>query len=565
MTLAEERAPSHPSETSAGLNHIVVRTAHFGLQPMIMEKDIAVPVRDGTTLFANVFRPEQAGQYPVVISADIYGKDSTHAEFAARTLGSMLGACQISEFTAWEAPDPGFWVPNGYVVIKLALRGTSGSIGHISMMSDQEAQDFYDAIEWSAWQPWSNGNAALNGVSYLAMTQWRVAQLAPPHLKAMIPWEGCSDLYREFCFHGGIPETNFARFIFSTLRYRGMTDGSTVDDLAKIQAGHPVWDEYWAERHGDLSQITVPLYVGASWSTQGVHTRGALEGYRQASSEQKWLEIHGRKEWETYYSRERLERQRRFLDFFVKGEENDWRDTPPVRIEVRERLYAGATRFEPEWPIARTKYEPLYLDASTAAMGPEVPARTASVSYDSAAERNEAGAVKFTHRFGKETELTGYMKLKLWVSADEGDDLDLFVGIHKLDRRGHEVYFADFNHIENGRVASGWLRVSHRELDPERSSEHQPWHKHTRRLPVAPGEIVPAEVEIWPSATLFRAGESIVVQVRGTDIPLERIMGVPPEQWAKRYQHRETANTGRHTIHTGGPYDSHLLVPVVPQ
>lgn len=564
MTLAEEKAPGHPAEVSPGLNHIVVRTAHFGVQPMIMEKDVAVPVRDGTTLFANVFRPEEAGRFPVVISADIYGKDSTHAEFAARTLGSMLGSYQTSEFTAWEAPDPGYWVPNGYVVVKLALRGTSGSHGHISQMSDLEARDYYDAIEWCATQPWSSGNVATNGVSYLAMTQWRVAQLAPPHLKAMIPWEGCSDLYREFCFHGGIPETNFARFIISTLRHRGLTPGSTVDDLVNVQAGHPVWDGYWSERHGDLSKITVPMYVGAGWATQGVHTRGTLEGFRQASSAHKWLEIHGRKEWETYYSRERLERQRRFLDFFLKGEENDWLDTPPVRIEVRERFYEGVTRFEQEWPIARTRYERLYLDARAAAMSFEAPSGPSSVSYDSGAVRADAGAATFTYRFSEDTELTGYMKLKLWVATDSGEDLDLFAGIHKLDRRGREVYFADFNHVENGRVATGWLRVSHRELDPERSTHYQPWLTHARPLTVAPGEIVPVEVEIWPSSTLFRAGEAIRVQVRGTEIPLSPVMGVPPEQWAKRYEHRETVNLGHHSIHTGGPYDSHLLVPVVP-
>ncbi len=564
MASSEEKAPQHPSEVSEGLNHIAVRTACYGLQPMIMEKGVEIPVRDGTILYANIFRPEDSAGYPVLISADVYGKDSNHNDFAARTLGQMLGACPTSDFTAWEAPDPGYWVPNGYVVIKLALRGTSGSLGHIAWMQAQEAEDYCDAIEWAGVQPWSNGNVATTGVSYLAMTQWKVAQLNPPHLKAMVPWEGASDLYREFMFHGGIPETAFSRFVVSTLPHRGLTPGSTVEDLKQLIEQHPLWDEVWEERRGDLSRITVPMYVGAGFATQGTHTRGTIGGWKEATSSQKWLEVHGRKEWETYYGRESSERVRRFLDHFLKGAENDFEQTPPVRIEVRERFYDGLFRYENEWPIARTEYVPLYLDAARSTMESEPVSGEEEVSYESLAERVSAGGATFRHVFDNDTELTGHMKLKLWVSTDAGNDLDLFVGVHKLDRRGDEVYFADFNHLENGRVATGWLRVSHRELDERRSTPYQPWLKHERLLEVRPGEVVPVEVEILPSSTLFRAGESVMVQVRGTEIPLDPVMGVPPEQWAKRYEHRETVNQGRHTIHTGGRYDSHLLVPVVP-
>jgi hypothetical protein len=570
VELTEEAVPSHLSDVVSGLNHIVVRTAQYGLQPMIMEKDVEVLVRDGTVLFANVFRPSEPGKYPVVISADCYGKDSSHSAFAARTLGSMLGMVEVSEFAAWEAPDPGFWVPNGYVLIKLALRGTSGSVGHIAQMSAQESQDYYDAIEWCADQQWSSGSVATNGVSYLAATQWKLAQLQPPHLKAMIPWEGRSDPYREGRFHGGIPETKFGRFVISTLKHRALTPGSTVEDIVQAATDHPTWDDYWAERHGDLSRITVPMYVGASWSCQGLHTRGTIEGFRQASSAQKWIEIHGRKEWETYYSRERLERQKRFLDYFLKGEDNGWLDTPPVRVEVRECFYEGAIRFEQEWPIARTQYQPLHLDVSSGKMNLDLVADEGEVSYDATIEVDSSGAAKFTYVFDEDSELTGYMKLRLWVATDAGDDLDLFVGIHKLDRRGREVYFADFNHIENGRVATGWLRVSHRELDEERSTDYQPWLKHERLQKVAPNEVVPVDIEIWPSSTLFRAGDSIMVQVRGTEIPLDDFMGVSSEQLGAnlplRYEHGESVNVpgSHHRILTGGRYDSYLLVPKVP-
>jgi predicted acyl esterase len=558
--------PTHPSETRPGYNRILVRTVQYGLQPMILEKDVAMKVRDGHTLYLNVFRPEREGRYPVLISADIYGKDSIHLEYA-KNIGYTLGGYDAPLFAAWEAPDPGFWVPIGYVVVKVGLRGTSGSRANIEPLSWQEAEDYHDAIEWAAAQPWSTGKVGANGVSYLAMCQWRMAQLNPPHLGAMIPWEGISDMYREWSNHGGIPETSFSRGWIKGVLKRA-TPGSTVEDLSGNEAAHPLWDEYWEGKHGRLADIRVPMYVGASWSTQGLHNRGTIEGFRQASSKDKWIEIHGRKEWETYYGREAHERQKAFFDHFLKGVENDWMDTPRVRIEVRERFYAGLARYEDEWPIARTRYTPLYLDASNGSMSASPAVKESSVSYDATAPLTSVsknGRALFTHRFDRETELTGYMKLKLWVSTDAGDDMDLFIGVHKLDRRGKEIHFADFNHIENGRVASGWLRVSHRELDEQRSTPWQPWLKHRRLMKIKLGEIVPVEIEIWPSSTLFRAGESVQVSVQGAEVPRPPLAALPAEHSANRYKHEETVNRGRHGIHAGGKHDSHLLVPVIPE
>ena len=328
--MTDEGRISHPAEARPGLNRLLVKTAHFGLQRMLMEKDVAIPMRDGLVLHANVFRPEGEGRYPVVMSADVYGKDAngmeTHQRFS--THGSVL----TSLFTPFESPDPGYWVPHEYVVVKLALRGSSGAGGELKPMSRLEAEDYYEAIEWAARQPWSSGAVGLNGVSYLCMTQWPVAALNPPSLKAIIPWEGVSDWYRDWAFHGGIPETSFNTY-WQDHQQKRWPDAK-VERLVAAQAAHPLLDDYWADKVPRLEDIRMPMYVCASWSTQGLHTRGTLEGYKRAASSQKWLDIHGRKEWETYYSREALERQRRFFDHFLKGEDNDWLDTPRVRLEV---------------------------------------------------------------------------------------------------------------------------------------------------------------------------------------------------------------------------------------
>ena len=553
--------PTHPSEVMSGLNKIVVPTVHYGFQSMIMEKDVPIKMRDGITLYVNVFRPEKPGKYPVVMSADIYGKDLVRAYDERRPLWPTIGVVQTSLFAPPESPDPGFWVPNGYVVVKVALRGSSNSEGSICPLSEMESLDYYEVIGWAGVQEWSNGNVGTNGVSYLAMTQWPVAALNPPHLKAMIPWEGVSDLYREWAFHGGIPDTGFFRMWAE--KQKTTWPKSEVEPLIIMQRQHPLFDEYWNTKQAKLSQIKVPMFVGASWSTQGLHNRGTLEGFKQSSSRDKWLEVHGRKEWEYYYSREVLERQKRFFDYFLKEIENDWMDMPRVRLEVRERFFYGMTRLENEWPIARTKYTIFFLKNTNMALSTSPSKDVSKVSYSAEGDKGVRQSLMYKITFNEDTELTGYMKLKLWVSAKGSDDMDLFVGIKKFDRRGNEILFPDFNHIENGHVAYGWLRVSHRELDPEKSTPDQPWLKHTKELKLKSGEIVPVEIEILPSSTIFRSGESLGVVIQGSDLIKKGASIITKDFGERRYQHMETVNKGEHFIYCGGKYDSHLLVPII--
>ena len=552
--------PTHPRDCRPGRNDVVVSTMHYGLKYMVFEKDVPVKTRDGTILYVNVCRPPSDGVFPVIVSFDIYGKDSIHIDSGMPAGGPYtLGQYDASLFAPWEAPDPGFWVPNGYVVVKAAARGVSGSVGKISPMSLLEAEDFYDVIEWCGVQGWSNGKVATNGVSYLAMTQWRVGQLNPPHLAAMIPWEGVSDLYREWAFHGGIPETSFCPFLDALVK-KSWPDAE-LDELDAGKRQHPFLDAYWKERHGNLSNIKVPLYVCASWSTQGLHSRGTIEGFRQASSQHKWLEIHGRKEWESYFARECLERQLRFCDYFLKDEENDWLETPRVRYERRIRFYDGRTEFASAWPLPNTRYEKMYLDAANGTMGAGAAIASSSTAYVSTSPNTIEGRVLFRCTFERDTEITGYMKLKLWVSAEAADDMDLFVGIRKYDRRDQEVHFPDFNHIEHGLVARGWLRVSHRELDSLRSTDYQPWLKHERALKIQPEAVVPVDIEIWPSSTFFRAGETLQLEIQGGSFSYTRSNPLPVRHGRICTDHHETLNSGRHIVHTGGAFESFLLIP----
>ena len=536
--------PGLPPE-QGGCPPLEHRTVHA--DGMRIEYDAPVRMRDGVEIYADVFRPETDEAVPVIVAWGPYGK---HAPVKYEIFPNHgVDPAWVSKYAGFEAPDPVYWTRHGYAVINVDPRGMWNSQGDATFYSAQEALDVFDLIEWAGTQPWSNGKVGMSGVSYLAIVQWRAAAEHPPHLAAINPWEGVSDRYREMAYHGGIPENRFGPMWRSR---RVPYSHQRVEDTVTMYAEHPLWDAYWESKTPDLSKIEVPAYIVASWSDQGLHTRGTLEGFKQIASQEKWLTIHGRKKWQFYYQPENLERLRLFFDRFLKGADNEVASWPRVRMEVRERFYVGEMRDEREWPLARTRYEPLNLDAARGAAGPEPVAAESAVSY-----RALDGHAEFVHRFSSRRELIGPMKLRLWVEADGADDMDLFVGIQKLDQEGRLVPFSFLNALEDGPVALGWLRVSHRELDAGRSRPEQPYHAHRAERLLKPGETVPVEIEIWPSGTRFLAGEQLRIVVQGHDV-----QQYPPGVVAMG--HSVTRNKGTHVIRTGGRYDSYLLVPVIP-
>lgn len=516
---------------------------------LLIERNVEVPMRDGVRILVDIYRPADAADadLPIILGWSPYGK---HGLSDKLWPPSGVREGWLSRFTAFEAPDPAFWCPNGYAVVFADPRGAWLSEGDLRHNGIGEGEDCHDCIEWLAALPWTNGRVGMTGVSYLAAIEYLVASLKPPHLAAINPWEGFSDWYREFAYHGGIRETGFLPRGSDNLRF---SLGRTENTLANVRA-HPLYDAYWKSKEVDLSAIEVPAYVVASWSDQGLHTRGTIEAWRAMASRQKWLEIHGQKKWAHYYQPSSRAKRKAFFDHFLKGIETDLASWPPVLIEVRENAREFETRAEQEWPLARTSYRKLFLDASNGTLGPDLPKESSAVRYD---PLDEAGEAVFDHRFSDDTELTGYMKLKLWVEAEGADDMDLFVALQKLDRDGNVVGFVFYAFYDNGPVALGWLRASHRALDQARSTPWQPVHSHLVEECLSPGEVVPVEIEIWPSSTLFKAGESLRVVVKGIDIYRDALPNLP---FAR---HEDLRNAGCHIVHTGGRCDSHLLVPMI--
>ncbi len=515
---------------------------------MIIERDAAAPMRDGVRIFTDIFRPDHERPAPTLIAWAPYGKHSPRGTYERFHNFASVRKEWISKYAAFEAPDPLYWTRHGYAVINVDPRGLWHSEGNATFWSDDEARDVYDFIEWVASQPWSNGKVGCSGVSYLAIIQWQVAALNPPHLAAINPFEGYSDSYRERARHGGIPEHLFMNRWLQSVK----TSKGRVEDVRAMIEEHPLYDDYWKSKAPDLSKIRVPAYVVASWCDQGLHTRGTLEGFKQMASEHKWLEVHAQKKWEYFLRPENVERQRAFFDHFLKGTSDEVLSWPRVRLEVRERIDAARVRGESEWPLARTRYTPLYLDAASRSLSDAPAAKETGLSYDA-----KTGSASLEYTFAKDTELTGHTKLRVWVETSEGDDLDLFIALHKLDAKGAFVPFTYFAVFEDGPVALGWLRVSHREQDASRSKPWQPWLKHERERPVRPGEAVPVDIEILASSTLFRKGEKLRLVIQGHDF-------YEPSDKGPVMNHGPLRNAGEHTLRTGGRYDSHLLVPIIP-
>lgn len=536
------RAGRNPDEDPAYPGHGYEKTV---IAPgVIFERDVAMQLRDGTTIYVDVFRPDDEDTHPVLLGWAPFGKHP-HVDWDRDFPGADIPPGN-SNFTAFEAVDPLLWVPWGYVVVNADARGTRYSEGISEFMTEQEGLDEYDCIEWLAEQPFSNGKLATMGVSYLAMSAYRVAELKPPHLTAIVLFEALNDFYRDVKFHGGIPSFNICHGWMKKVGWSRFA----VEDIEAGMREHPLYDEYWTDRVADLSKFDLPVYAVSSWANQGIHTRGTLQAWDDMASTQRWLDLNARKEWAYFYDRETNLRMKAFCDKFLLDDTEALDGWSSVRVEIRQSYGHSYHRGELEYPMARTEYTPLYLDAASGSLSLDKPGAESTVAYEA-----RTGTAVFDYTFAQRTEVVGPAALRAWISPQGSDDADIFVGLKKFDADGNEVHFEYLGFFNFGIVAMGWLRMSHRGLDEVRSRPEKPFPLHTREDFVYTDSPVFMQIPILDSGTVFEVGERIQLVIQGHDIISGA--GMFP-------LHTENRNKGKHGVHTGGVFESSLLLPFVP-
>ncbi|WP_229002224.1 CocE/NonD family hydrolase [Rhizobium sp. AB2/73] len=562
---------------------------------MLFDHDVPITMTDGLQLRANIYRPEKPGRYPVLMLMGPYGKDTSLADAPAyktswaKLIAKYPDLCKKSScrYIRFEAPDPERWVTNGYIVIHADVRGAGASPGVLDPFSPRETQDYATLITWAAHQPWSSGKVGLLGTSFQAINQYQVAALQPEGLAAILPWEGAYDQYREIAYYGGILNVAWEYWWTHQVvpNQNGNAETPLVDsingakdtgaplspdvlkqnrvDPVEAFAKHPFDNAYYHQRTPDGSRITVPLLDVANW------TDWSTEGFRSAASKQKWLRIQTGDHLTPFYSDEALALQKRFFDHFLKGVNNGWEKEPRVAVQVR-RPDGTTWRSAAAWPLPQTQWQRYYLDAANGSMDPALgTAAPAEKSYP-----GQGDGLTFTSApFTEETEFTGPIAVRLWVGSSTAD-MDIFAAVRLIDPQGRDVAFMG-NSDPNVPLGLGYLRGSHRAVDPARSTEYAPFHPHLTSEPMTPGQLYPVDVEFTePTSIVIPKGYRLALTIQGKDF------GYGPGATivrAKDYDLPNSSNSGlffaahpnrdatlyggTDTLATGGEHASYLLLP----
>jgi len=530
----------HPSVTvlPAGYCH---REGYKVLEcPIVWERDQAVLLRDNTTIYTDIFRPEKKEKVPGIISWSPYGKSNIDQPWA-------YDSPELSHLQKEEGVDPALWCKNGYAVAHPDSRGSYMSEGNVFHWGHPEGSDIYDYVEWLAAQEWCNGKVGMAGNSYLSIVQWFAAAERPPHLTAIAPWEGQTDAYREVILQGGIADVTFPRQAVSVMHGKNY-----IDDMPAMAEKYPLMNEYWADKRAELDKIQVPAYIVASY-TNPIHTPGTFRGYREIASKEKWLRVHNSTEWVDFYTPAYQEELMKFFDHYLKQMNNDWEKTPKVRYSVLNPGHRDEANIEDtQFPPTGTEYVKLYLDGENHSLTKEIPRQT-QTEYDG---KQETACAEYRITFEKETTIIGYPSVKLFVEGKNCKDMDLFVDFGKERKNGeripwdctpHNRYFNPFDGFE------GRLRVSLRELDKNLSTDIIPVHKFCEPKYLMYGEITEVSISIRPTGIKFEAGETLIFRIGNESITILK-------------QNRRIGlqnNGGRHVIHCGGDVASYLQIPVV--
>jgi uncharacterized protein len=579
---------------------------------MSTERDVMVAMRDGVRICVDVYRPAADGRFPALLAFAPHNKDMQTPE--ATENSDPQPAWAPGWFGHQEAGDTRFFVSRGYVHVIGNPRGVGKSepAGPEHNPWVGADTDLYDLIEWIATQPWCDGNVGMVGISAYGGAQFHAATLGSPHLKAIFPYDSCAAYgdgplgFRDL-YPGGVLHT----FIY-------LIDQAGVGHLARGAPG-PLpaeVEEKWAaamenpdyRMYGSLynvltqkgqhtpyifnlllnpydtpdqvqrseqafESIELPVYTGAGWYayTYKLHLQGSQNWFRAIKSKRRKLLLTGpahlERPWHSFHG-EVL----RWYDHWLKGIDTGIMDEPPVKYWV---MGENAWRHGEDWPLPETEWTRFYL-ASWERLRTEP---FAPGSRDAGRDPDVFVQMPPTHtrvvqklRYMTEplpgdTLIAGPSVLYLHAAIDREDtnwivilkDVGPDVSV-RTAREGEGFVPGDLSERE---LTRGWLKASHRALDPDRSTPWKPWHRLTREAqqPVAPGEVTEYAIEILATANMFKAGHRICVEITSMDMPtgvagFHNVEYIPYHVCASR--------STVHEVYRSEEHPSHLLLPVIP-
>jgi predicted acyl esterase len=314
----------------------------------------------------------------------------------------------------------------------------------------------------------------------------------------------------------------------------------------------------------------VPLFSAANWGGQGLHPRGNFEGFVRAASRDKWLEAHGIEHWTHFYTDYGRELQRKFFDFYLKGEDTGWGKQPRVLLQVRHPGEKFVERAENEWPLARTQWRKFYLNPADFSLAETSLTGKARVAFGALGE----GITFMTPPTRQATEITGPVAAKLFVSSST-KDADLFLILRVFSADMKEIVFQGAIDPHTP-IAQGWLRASHRKLDEELTRPWRPYHTHDEVQPLTPGTPVELDIELWPTSIVVPAGYRVALTVRGKDYEYgggsggklsnfkNELTGCGPFLHDDPTDRPKELFGGTTTLHFDGDRQGYVLLPVVP-
>ncbi len=575
------------------------------IRGIIKMTDVKIPTRDGAYVLADVFRPADGGKYPVVMNFGLYGKAFE------RECICNLGDAQRREvmedqyssgnptglmYENHETVNTSEWVPKGYTVIRIDGRGTCNTPGTVQSLSRQEAEDFYDSVEWAGVQSWSNGNVGLWGVSYYGMNQYNVASLQPPHLKAMIPVATDIESYGHSLYHDGLFNEEWTTDWWYNAEHAVCGKGNHKDFISVARA-HPFNDpaiygpkgEIWMSP--EMDKVTIPQWISMPTIHRGhIHQLASSDAFILSPAKDKHLDMSLDMMAQAYAD---ISEHMAFFDYWLKGIKNNIMETPRVRLSMRTGDGGYYLMNENEWPIARTQYTKLYLDASPSnwqgegrrhdflRMSASKPAAEKKSTYSAEVLTGSmfppvtedlrrriqhnvtacwASGVSFvTDPVQEDMVLAGYFKLGLWVSSTSSD-MDIDAAVRVIDSNNQEVDYTGAPDLTDDAnvypLSLGWLKVSHRKLDTKLSTDYAPRHTNLEAdyAPLKNNEVVPVEVLLWPDTGVVKKGDRIRVDVQPRD-------GCGSEH----HYYDPSYHTGAdNTIYTGPNHPSYLQLPLIP-